>query len=195
MRPRTFERSRADGQRIAVERFAGVRPSAVASLGGPGAPRDLLLVADGGAGPAWLEAYDHLLGGWWRTVERYRRSGAPPIVVVICADAARAHALARSRGRAADRGRRAGRSRPAAMAAGRARGDPFRRRGGSAPRRSVVAAGPAAAAVASRRGLAASRCGRRSRSCPRSPRPARRSRPGAERSRPAGRPIVDAAGR
>ncbi len=95
MRARTFERLRADGQRIAVERFAGVRPNAVASLGGPGAPRDLLLVADGGAGPAWLEAYDHLLGGWWRTVERYRRSGAPPIVVVICADAARAHALAR----------------------------------------------------------------------------------------------------
>ena len=94
MRPRTFERSRADGQRTAVERFAGVRPSAVASLGAAGSPRDLLLVADAGAGPAWLEAYDHLLGGWWRTVERYRRSGVPPQVVVICADAARAQARA-----------------------------------------------------------------------------------------------------
>jgi len=53
MRPRAFERSRADGQRTAVERFAGVRPNAVASLAGE-ARRDLLLVADGGGPPARL---------------------------------------------------------------------------------------------------------------------------------------------
>jgi hypothetical protein len=94
MRPRAFERSRADGQRTAVERFAGVRPNAVASLAAGEARRDLLLVADGGDSPAWLEAYDHLLGGWWRTVERYRRAGGPPQVVVVCADPALAHARA-----------------------------------------------------------------------------------------------------
>ena len=98
MRPRGFERSRADGQRTAVERFAGVRPNAVAGVSAADGPRDLLLVVDGGDGPAWLEAYDHLLGGWWRTVERYRRAGRPPQVVVVCADSARA----RERARAAD---------------------------------------------------------------------------------------------
>jgi hypothetical protein len=96
MRPRGFEHSRGDGQRTAVERFAGVRPNAVASLRAGDAPRDLLLVVDGGGGPAWLEAYDHLLGGWWRTVERYRRAGAPPQVVVVCADSARAQQRARA---------------------------------------------------------------------------------------------------
>jgi hypothetical protein len=98
MRPRGFERSRGDGQRTAVERFAGVRPNAVASLSGADGPCDLLLVVDAGEGPPWLEAYDHLLGGWWRTVERYRRAGRPPQVVVVCADSARA----RERARAAD---------------------------------------------------------------------------------------------
>jgi len=96
MRPRGFERSRADGQRTAVERFAGVRPNAVASLSAGETRRDLLVVADGGDEPGWLDAYDHLLGAWWRTVERYRRAGAPPQVVVVCADPAVAHARARS---------------------------------------------------------------------------------------------------
>ena len=37
-----------------------------------------------------LEAYDHLLSGWWRSVERYRRAGGPPTVVMVCADEAEA---------------------------------------------------------------------------------------------------------
>jgi hypothetical protein len=93
LRARDFLATARDGSRAPAERFAAVRPSAVASLRSAGAPaerHDLLVVADAGDTPAWLEAYDHLLAGWWRSVERYRRAGRPPVVVVVCADHARA---------------------------------------------------------------------------------------------------------
>ncbi|MGA2758287.1 MAG: replication-relaxation family protein, partial [Solirubrobacteraceae bacterium] len=96
LRARDFLATARDGSRAPVERFAAVRPSAVASLRSAAAPAercDLLVVADAGDQPAWLEAYDHLLAGWWRSVERYRRAGRPPVVVIVCGD--RAQALAR----------------------------------------------------------------------------------------------------
>jgi len=89
---RDFQVSDARGRRTAVERFEAVRPSAVANLR---PARDLLLVAEAEHSPAAVEAYDHLLTGWWRSVERYRRAGGPPDVVLICAD--QADALARVR--------------------------------------------------------------------------------------------------
>lgn len=102
LRARDFLASGRDGSRAPAERFAAVRPSAVASLrtaGGPiERPGDLLVVADAGDSPAWLEGYDHLLGGWWRSVERYRRAGVPPTVVIVCPD----HAQALARVSAAD---------------------------------------------------------------------------------------------
>ena len=89
LRPRDFVFRRRNG---ADERFAPVRPAAVVTLRG----RDLLLVADPGGARvvATLEAYDHLVSGWWRTVERYRRAGGPPSVVVLCASEDRARELA-----------------------------------------------------------------------------------------------------
>jgi hypothetical protein len=96
LRPRDFLVSARDGSRTPAERFAAVRPSAVASLRTAAALAehcDLLVVADAGDPPAWLEAYDHLLAGWWRSVERYRRAGRPPAVVVVCPTSARALAL------------------------------------------------------------------------------------------------------
>jgi hypothetical protein len=96
LRARDFLVTARDGSRAPVERFAAVRPSAVVSLRTQAAtsePLDLLVVGDGGDSPIWLEAYDHLLSGWWRSVERYRRAGGPPAVVVVCADRARALAL------------------------------------------------------------------------------------------------------
>ena len=101
LRARDFLATARDGSRAPAERFAAVRPSAVASLRGAAAPaerHDLLVVADAGDPPAWLEAYDHLLAGWWRSVERYRRAGRPPAVVVVCAD----HTQALARVAAAD---------------------------------------------------------------------------------------------
>ncbi len=101
LRARDFLATARDGSRAPAERFAAVRPSAVASLRGAAAPaerHDLLVVADAGNPPAWLEAYDHLLAGWWRSVERYRRAGRPPAVVVVCAD----HTQALARVAAAD---------------------------------------------------------------------------------------------
>jgi hypothetical protein len=101
LRARDFLATAPDGSRVPAGRFEGVRPRAVASLtsageAGAAAARDLLLVADGGERPAWLEAYDHLLSGWWHSVERYRRAGGPPAVVVLCSDRPRALARARS---------------------------------------------------------------------------------------------------
>jgi hypothetical protein len=89
-RARDFLVSARDGSRAPVERFVAVRPGAVADLRatgkGAGHRRDLLIVADAGDPLAVLEACDHLLSGWWRSVERYRRAGSPPDVVMICAD-------------------------------------------------------------------------------------------------------------
>ena len=97
LRARDFLVSRRDGSRTPVERFAAVRPAAAVdlrSVGQPaGARRDLLVAADAADALPGLEAYDHLLSGWWRSVERYRRAGAPPVVVVLCTD--KTQALAR----------------------------------------------------------------------------------------------------
>jgi len=90
LRARDFLLTRRDGQRAEVERFAPLRPNAVVSAGA-----DLLVVLDPGptGAPALIEAYDHLVSGWWRSVERYQRAGRPPEVVFVCAD--EASALAR----------------------------------------------------------------------------------------------------
>ncbi|HEY1777994.1 MAG TPA: hypothetical protein VGG41_17695 [Solirubrobacteraceae bacterium] len=88
LRPRDFLITGRDGVRVAPERFAPLRPGAVISTD---RGTDILVVADRGeAQPALIEAYDHLLSGWWRTVERYRRIGGPPAVVFVCADQAAA---------------------------------------------------------------------------------------------------------
>jgi hypothetical protein len=86
---RDFMLTRRGGERVPVNRLAALRPGAVVCTA-EGA--DLLVVLDRHGLPdrALIEAYDHLLSGWWRTVERYRRAGAPPAVVFICADAAAA---------------------------------------------------------------------------------------------------------
>jgi hypothetical protein len=99
VRPRDFILSGAGGVRTPVARFAPVRPDAVVEfqLDGP-SPRhaDLLVVQEPvGAGSEWLERYDHLVSGWWRTVPRYARLAAPPFVIVLCRDEARALACVR----------------------------------------------------------------------------------------------------
>jgi hypothetical protein len=95
--PRDFLVTLRDGRRVEVERFAPVRPSAVVSLrDGDRGTRDLLVVLDPGgrAVATTLEAYDHLLAGWWRVVGRYRRAGGPPGLAVVCSDAGRARTVA-----------------------------------------------------------------------------------------------------
>jgi len=94
---RDFLVTLGSGRRVEVERFAPVRPAAVASLrDGEGPARDLLVVLDPGdrGVTAVLEAYDHLLAGWWRVVGRYQRAGGPPAVVVVCSDGGRARTVA-----------------------------------------------------------------------------------------------------
>jgi hypothetical protein len=94
LRPREFLVTGRDGSRLPVERFAVVRPDAVVALAGAahGAERDLLVLLDGPRLGAVLEAADHLVSGWWRSVERFRRGGAPPAIVVVCRDEAAAGA-------------------------------------------------------------------------------------------------------
>ena len=86
---RDFLASAGGGTRAPVARFAPVRPGAIVSLRLNGALADgrgdLLVVAEDIDWPAAVEACDHLLCGWWRSVERYRRSGGPPAVVFVCA--------------------------------------------------------------------------------------------------------------
>ena len=98
LRARDFLVSRRDGSRAPVERFAAVRPAAAVALRAAGEcagpHRDLLIAADAAEPLPVLEAYDHLLCGWWRSVERYRRAGAPPTIVMLCTD--EAHVLARA---------------------------------------------------------------------------------------------------
>ena len=86
LRGRDFLATRRDGSRGPVSRFAAVRPHAVIEMRSDGVPLDVLLVWDPPDPVVMLEACDHLLSGWWRTVARYRRLGAPPRVVVVCAD-------------------------------------------------------------------------------------------------------------
>jgi hypothetical protein len=94
---RDFLATLGNGRRAEVERFAPVRPAAVASLrDGDGQAGDLLIVFDPGDRgiTSILEGYDHLLTGWWRVVVRYQRAGGPPAVVVVCSDEARARHVA-----------------------------------------------------------------------------------------------------
>jgi hypothetical protein len=97
LRPRDFLLSGADGKRAPVERFAPVRPDAVAELAiedQRSSCVDLLVVRERCDSSGWLERYDHLLSGWWRAVPRYARTGTPPLLVVLCADAGRARECA-----------------------------------------------------------------------------------------------------
>ena len=98
VRARDFLRVSSSGERRVVETFAAVRPDAVVELH-LDSPRllqlDLLVVHERRGDPGWLERYDHLVSGWWRSVPRYARLGCAPLVVVLCADAARAEELAR----------------------------------------------------------------------------------------------------
>lgn len=88
---REFLSTRPDGSRAPVARFAAVRPSAVITTRtSSGGCRDLLVVVEEPEPTQSVEAYDHLLSGWWRTVARYERQGGPPTVVVVCASEHRA---------------------------------------------------------------------------------------------------------
>ena len=99
VRARDFLHGGSSGERRVVETFAVVRPDAVVELHLE-EPRpanlDLLVVRERRGDPGWLERYDHLVSGWWRSVPRYARVGCAPLVVVLCADGARAEELARS---------------------------------------------------------------------------------------------------
>ena len=86
-RPRDFLATGADGARTPAERFAPLRPHAVVEFAGV---TDLLVFRDGPDVLATLERADHLLAGWWRELERYRRRGRPPVVVVVCESHTRA---------------------------------------------------------------------------------------------------------
>ena len=84
-----------------VARFLPLAPAAVAELaldaGGP--TTDLLIFFEPPGRPQavdLLERSDHLIAGWWRVHPRYARLGAPPTVVILCADRLRAEALART---------------------------------------------------------------------------------------------------
>jgi hypothetical protein len=98
VRARDFLYGGGSGEPRAVETFAAVRPDAVVELRLDG-PRmtglDLIVVREGRGDTGWLERYDHFVSGWWRSVPRYARLGSAPLVVVLCADAARAEELAR----------------------------------------------------------------------------------------------------
>jgi hypothetical protein len=102
-------------ERIAAEAHAaemgvteGLGVEGIATEGGAGAPGavaevgalDLLVELDdrlpAGRGAGKLERYDHLLAGWSVHTARYgRRLGAPPAVVFVCRDRARARECAR----------------------------------------------------------------------------------------------------
>jgi hypothetical protein len=96
---RLRERLAADAhaaEGIATESGAGA-PGAVAEVGA----LDLLVELDDrlptGRGAGKLERYDHLLAGWSVHTTRYgRRLGAPPAVVFVCRDRARARECARA---------------------------------------------------------------------------------------------------
>jgi hypothetical protein len=107
--PHEFLRTDSAGARVPVERFETVRPDLTIELpgrhGGPDGERtgiasDLLVELDDrlptGRGAGKLERYDHLLAGWSVHTTRYaRRLGAPPAVVFVCRDRARARECAR----------------------------------------------------------------------------------------------------
>ena len=99
--PHEFLRTDPTGARVPVERFETVRPDVTIELGGQvGAVIDLLVELDDriptGRAAGKLERYDHLLAGWSVHTTRYgRRLGAPPSVVFVCRDRARARECAR----------------------------------------------------------------------------------------------------
>jgi hypothetical protein len=107
--PHEFLRTDSTGVRVPVERFETVRPDVTIELPGrvgervggwAGTPMDLLVELDDrlptGRAAGKLERYDHLLAGWSVHTTRYgRRLGAPPSVVFVCRDRARARECAR----------------------------------------------------------------------------------------------------
>ena len=99
--PHEFLRTDPSGKRVPVERFETVRPDVTIELPGRvGAGIDLLVELDDrmptGRAAGKLERYDHLLAGWSVHTTRYgRRLGAPPSVVFVCRDRARARECAR----------------------------------------------------------------------------------------------------
>jgi DNA-binding HxlR family transcriptional regulator len=99
--PHEFLRTDPTGARIPVERFETVRPDMTIELPGrAGGAIDLLVELDdrlpAGRAAGKLERYDHLLAGWSVHTNRYgRRLGAPPSVVFVCRDRARARECAR----------------------------------------------------------------------------------------------------
>ena len=107
--PHEFLRTDATGRRVPVERFETVRPDVTIELPGrlrerggaeAGATVDLLVELDDrlptGPAASKLERYDHLLAGWSVHTLRYgRQLGAPPLVVFVCRDRARARECAR----------------------------------------------------------------------------------------------------
>ena len=100
--PHEFLRTDPTGKRMPVERFETVRPDVTIELPGRVGPAiDLLVELDDrlptGRAAGKLERYDHLLAGWSVETTRYgRRLGAPPAVVFVCRDRARARECARS---------------------------------------------------------------------------------------------------
>ena len=104
--------------------LAPVRPAAAVEL----SSGDLLIAWDGGGELDWLRSYDGLLSGWWRTVARYKRQGAPPRVAVICADGTRARDCASVATELLTGDPRPDRRGPARVGAPRPREDPLRRR-------------------------------------------------------------------
>jgi hypothetical protein len=99
--PHEFLRTDQTGERVPVERFETVRPDATIELPErAGGVVDLLVELDdrlpAGRAAGKLERYDHLLAGWSVQITRYgRRLGAPPSVVLVCRDRARARECAR----------------------------------------------------------------------------------------------------
>jgi hypothetical protein len=99
--PHEFLRTDQTGERVPVERFETVRPDATIELPERvGGVVDLLVELDdrlpAGRAAGKLERYDHLLAGWSVQTTRYgRRLGAPPSVVFVCRDRARARECAR----------------------------------------------------------------------------------------------------
>jgi hypothetical protein len=99
VRARDFLHGGSSTERRVVGTFAAVRPDAVLEVRLDESRvlrTDLLVVHDRDGDSGWLARFDHLVSGWWSSVPRYARHGTPPLVVVLCADAARAQERARS---------------------------------------------------------------------------------------------------
>jgi len=93
VRAHEFLATDAGGRRGPVARFAPLRPDAAVEIESDGSTQDLLVLTDGPGIAARLEAAEHLLAGWWRSLPRYVRQGGPPRVVVLCRSDDRADAV------------------------------------------------------------------------------------------------------